>query len=333
MLRSGGSGPSQVVPDLAEFTPQRRTGVLVRDAAISLGVALALAALAVVIALMEGRPADALPATAILGGTAGLVASALTLAVLAAFPQRATAPNVRLLELASPGHPLLKRLMLDAPGTYTHSVLVGHLAEQAAEEIGAYPLLARVGGYCHDVGKLHRPEYFCENQMEVPNPHEATSPIDSAGIITAHVADGLMLADAYDLPESVREIIRQHHGTSLVRYFYAKAFSCQGAPTETEYRYEGERPTTREAALVMLADIAEAAVRCIRTPTNQRVEAVVRQVVEQRVADGQLEESGIRDADLEKVIRVYARMLQGMTHPRVDYPPESERAANERERV
>jgi len=307
--------------------------VLARDVAISLGVAAALAAVAVVIALLEGQAADVLPATAVLGGTAGLVASALTLAVLAAFPQHAPAPDVRLLELASPGHPLLKRLMLDAPGTYTHSLLVGHLAEQAAEEIAAYPLLARVGGYYHDVGKLHRPEYFCENQIEAPNPHEAAAPSDSAGIITAHVTDGLMLADAYALPESVCAIIREHHGTSLVRYFYEKAFSCQGAPTETEYRYEGERPNSREAALVMLADIAEAAVRCIRTPTSERVEAVVRQVVEQRVADGQLDESGIRDADLEKVTRVYARMLQGMTHPRVEYPPESERPVNERERV
>lgn len=285
----------------------------------SLVVTVTMAAVGVLLALALARSTPALVGAGALGAVAGLVASILAYGVLQLLENGSGPSDLRLLELASPGHPLLKRLMLDAPGTYSHSVLTGHLAENAAEAIGADPLLTRVGAYYHDIGKLHRPEYFCENLDESPDPHNETAPKDSADIITAHVTDGLALARAYGLPEQVRAIIGQHHGTSVVSYFYDKA-RATGEPVEADFRYAGERPASREAALVMLADAAEAAVRCIRTPTLPRVEGVVCSVIDQRIADHQLDDAGLSPSDLEKVVRVYARMLMGMSHPRVEYP-------------
>ncbi len=230
--------------------------------------------------------------------------------------------DVRLLELASPAHSLIRRLMMEAPGTYSHSVLAGNLAEAAAEEVGANPLLARVGAYYHDVGKLRRPEFFIENQTGPENPHDSTTPSLSAIIITAHVREGLELAKEYRLPPEVVDIIEQHHGDSLVSYFYNKAAESETdvAVVETDYRYTFSRPQSREAALVMLADAAEATVRSLKKPSPTRIETAVRRVVEDKMADGQLHDSELTLADLEKVMQVYSKMLASVYHRRVDYP-------------
>ena len=167
---------------------------------------------------------------------------------------------------ASPEHPLMRELMSKAPGTYAHSVAAANLAEAGAEEIGADALVARVGAYFHDVGKIRRPAYFFENQTSGENPHDEAKPSLSALIITAHVRDGMALGKEYRLPEKIQAIIRQHHGTALVSYFYHKAAATDAAVYEADFRYQGEKPQSREAALVMLADSSEAAVRALKTP-------------------------------------------------------------------
>jgi rRNA maturation RNase YbeY len=196
--------------------------------------------------------------------------------------------DIRLLELGNPGHPLLRRLMVEAPGTYSHSVMTANLAESAAEDIGANPLLARVGAYYHDVGKIRRPGFFVENQSEGINPHDNTAPSLSALIITAHVKEGLELAREHKLPEELTQIIEQHHGNSLVSYFYNKAKEADDGANEADFRYPGSRPQSREAALVMLADSCEAAVRALKKPLHPKVEATVRKIVDGKVGDGQL---------------------------------------------
>lgn len=258
-----------------------------------------------------------------------VAASAIAGAVAVLLGERLAAPlserlfgrttRVRLLELSSPSHPLLLRLMTDAPGTYSHSMLAANLAETAASAIGADPLLARVGAYYHDIGKIRRPVYFAENQAGESNPHDTESPSASAHIITAHVREGVDLAREYHLPPSVIEIIREHHGDSLVACFYTKA-SVDAPVAEDDFRYDAECPHSREAALVMLADSSEAAARCIRESTVSTVESTVRRVIEAKLTDGQLVESGLGGGDLETVARVYSRMLASIYHPRVAYP-------------
>ncbi len=228
--------------------------------------------------------------------------------------------DVRLLELASPASPLMRRLMMEAPGTYAHAILTGNLAESAAEAIGANPLLARVGAYYHDIGKIRRPTFFAENQVGCDNPHDNTSPSLSALIITAHVREGVELATEYHLPREVVDIVRQHHGTSMVSYFYQKAAAAGEAVVEADFRYTGELPASREAAIVMLADAAEAAVRATRKPTPPRIEETVRRVVMAKLEDHQLDHADLTFADVERIIGVYARMLANIHHTRIEYP-------------
>lgn len=258
---------------------------------------------------------------AALGGVGGVVAVVAALGLLAVFEALlGVTSDVRLLELANPSAPLLRRLMLEAPGTYTHAILTGNLAEAAAQAIGADPLLARVGAYYHDVGKLARPAFFVENQAGGASPHANTSPTLSALIITAHVREGVELAEQHRLPPEVIDIIRQHHGTSVVSYFYSKA-AANGEPVvEADFRYSGEPPTTREAAIVMLADAAEAAVRALTKPTPPRIEECVRKVVDAKLQDRQLDRADLTFSDMERIIEVYTLMLSGLYHPRVEYP-------------
>ena len=232
--------------------------------------------------------------------------------------------DVRLLEVAGPSHPLLQRLMSEAPGTYSHSVMTANLAEAAAAAIGANRLLTRVGAYYHDVGKLRRPGYFAENQSCSANPHDATTPALSALIITAHVTEGVQLAEQYRLPREIVDVIQQHHGTSIVSYFYSKATANGERVVEADYRYTGEVPSSREAALVMLADASEAAMRSLTNPTPERIDGVVRKVIELKRADHQLDLSDLTIADIELVTGVYAQMLEGVYHPRIKYPEFSE---------
>lgn len=259
---------------------------------------------------------------ALAGAVGGMLAAVLGYGLLPFFEHLfGVTTDVRLLELSNPGNPLLRELMVKAPGTYSHSVMTANLAEAAAEAIGANPLLARVGAYYHDIGKIRRPGFFVENQAGAANPHDRTAPSLSALIITSHVREGVELAEEGKLPKEIVDIIRQHHGTSLVSYFYNKAASEGDGPVfEADFRYDGKRPGTREAALVMLADSAEAAVRTVKKPTLPRIEAVVRKIVETKVSDGQLNEADLTLADIEKTIHVYAKLLASMYHPRIEYP-------------
>lgn len=255
------------------------------------------------------------------GGVGAFVAAVLGVAAVpVARRVLISRQDVRMIEAASPVHPLIKRLMMEAPGTYTHSLAVASLAEAGAEAIGADPLVARVGAYYHDVGKIRRPCYFFENLAEEENPHDDAKPSLSALIITSHVSDGLELAEEYDLPEQVRDIIREHHGTSLIRYFYHKAAAEDAGVYEADYRYHGGRPTSREAALVMLADSSEAAVRALKEPTTEAIEAAVHFVIDDKTGDHQLDEAHLAPGDVETIATTFTRMLVGMLHARCEYP-------------
>jgi putative nucleotidyltransferase with HDIG domain len=222
------------------------------------------------------------------------------------------ADDFRLLELSNPGSPLLRDLMTAAPGTYSHSIMTGSLAERAALEIGANALLARVGAYYHDIGKSVRPGFFVENQAGADNPHDIASPAQSAFVI--------------HLPAEVVDIIDQHHGTSLVACFYEKARKGDGTVLEADFRYDGTRPSTREAALVMLADVAEAAARTVSPPSEEKLSTTVRRVVDGKVADGQLRDSQMSQADIDRTVKVYAHMLASVYHARIQYPEDIEAA-------
>ncbi len=231
---------------------------------------------------------------------------------------------LRLLELANPAHPLLKKLLQVAPGTYNHSIQMGNLAEAAAEAIGADPLLARVGAYYHDIGKTVRPEYFVENQIYVDNPHNRLSPSLSKLAITAHVRDGEHLAKLYGLPAPVVDIIKQHHGTSVLSFFYHKAQEGSKDPVyEESYRYEEQKPQSKEAAIVMLADSVEAAVRAMQNPTRRKIQGVIQEIIKQKVQDGQLDESALTQGDLHKIRDSFDTSLRGLVGHRIRYPEQN----------
>ncbi|HHY92448.1 MAG TPA: HDIG domain-containing protein, partial [Firmicutes bacterium] len=232
---------------------------------------------------------------------------------------------LRLLELANPSHPLLRRLLLEAPGTYHHSIVVGNLAEAAADAVGADSLLVRVASYYHDIGKVKRPEFFIENQLLAPNPHDKMSPGLSALVITSHIKEGLELAREYKLPPAITAILQQHHGTTLVSYFYHQAaVENQGDVPEADFRYEGPVPQSKEAALVMLADSVEAAVRSLTSPTQGKIDGLIRKIIKDRLADGQLDQSDLTLRDLDRVATSFSRVIAGIYHPRVEYPDSRE---------
>lgn len=230
--------------------------------------------------------------------------------------------SLRLLELSNPNHPLLRKMLMEAPGSYHHSILVGNLAEAAAEAIGADPLLVRVGAQYHDIGKTKRPYFFVENQFGGENPHDKISPTLSTLIIISHVKDGVELAKEYQLPPVIIDFIREHHGTDLVKYFYQKALeNAHGeAVDERDFRYPGPKPQSKETALVMLADGVEAAVRSLSKPTPGRIEGLVRRLIKERLDGGQLDESNLTLRDLDKIAEAFVRVLTGIFHQRVEYP-------------
>ncbi|MBO8126755.1 MAG: HDIG domain-containing protein [Firmicutes bacterium] len=258
-----------------------------------------------------------------LGLVNGIVSSILAIGSLAYLESLfGITSSIKLLELANPNQPLIKRLLVEAPGTYHHSLMVANLAEAAAEAIGGDPLLARVGAYYHDIGKLKRPYFFVENQFSQENPHDKISPSLSTLIITSHVKDGVELAREAKLPQVIIDIIQQHHGTDLVKYFYHRAQENEkdGSVSERDFRYSGPRPQTKEAALVMLADSTEAAVRSMQKPTPGRLEAMVRKIIKERLDDGQLNESDLTLKDLDAIANNFVRVLSGIFHARVEYP-------------
>ena len=228
----------------------------------------------------------------------------------------------KLLDLADLNSPLLKKLLIEAPGTYHHSILVGNLAEVAAEAVGANGLLARVGAYYHDIGKIIKPEYFIENQQDHFNKHDSLKPTLSASVIKSHVKDGIKLALEYKLPEAVIRFIEDHHGTSLISYFYAQALKSDldDGVGEESFRYTGPRPRSRETAIVMLADITEASVRSLEKPNPAKIENVVRNTVTKKLEEGELSSSGLVMNDLETIIEKFIYVIMGIMHSRIEYP-------------
>ena len=230
------------------------------------------------------------------------------------------ATNAKLIELSNPNQPLLRRLLLEASGTYHHSIIVANLAEAGATAVGANGLLARVGAYYHDVGKLKRPLYFKENQMG-DNPHDRTDPRVSAAILTAHPRDGGQMAQKERIPAPIVDIIRQHHGDSPVLYFYDKASKLYGEDIDiSSFRYEGPRPRSKEAAVVMLADTIEAATRPLANPSPEAMEQMIRNLVSKKMADGQLNDSALTFSDLDKICASFVTVLTGVFHERIEYP-------------
>lgn len=228
---------------------------------------------------------------------------------------------IKLLELSNPNHDLLKRLLIEAPGTYHHSLMVGNLAEASAEFIGANPLLVRVGAYYHDIGKIKRPEYFVENQRGF-NPHEKIAPALSALIITSHVKEGIELAREARLPQVIIDFIAEHHGTGLAKYFYSRALEEEGGGniSEDSFRYEGPKPQSKEIALVMLADSVEAAVRSLPEPGIDSIHEMVRKIIRDKLNDGQLEECDLTFKDLDVIASTFCTVLEGVYHKRIEYP-------------
>lgn len=253
----------------------------------------------------------------------GILSSVLTIGIL---PFLETAFNitsaVKLLELSNPNQPLLRQLLVEAPGTYHHSILVGNLAEAAANAVKADALLARVGAYYHDIGKIKRPYFFIENQFAGENPHDKLTPSLSTLIITTHVKDGVEMAKENRLPQVIIDFIEQHHGTSLVSYFYSKAVEADRTESvsDTEYRYEGVKPKSKETAIVMLADSVEAGVRALQKPTPGRMEGLVRRIIKEKLEDGQLEESDLTFKELDAIAQAFLRILTGVFHTRIEYP-------------
>ena len=227
----------------------------------------------------------------------------------------------KLLELSNPNHPLLRRLLLEAPGTYHHSIIVANLAESAAEAIGANPLLARVGSYFHDIGKMKRPIYFKENQLG-EDPHQMTNPFVSAAILIAHTTDGLALAQNYRLPQEIQDIIIEHHGDTPVMFFYQKAMeeSDDQLVNIDDFRYDGRRPRSKESAIIMLADTVEAAVRAMQEPTPKTIRANIEKLLSHKIQDGQLSQAPITLSDIDKISEAFATVLNGVFHERIEYP-------------
>lgn len=234
---------------------------------------------------------------------------------------------LRLMELTNPNNELLRKLMIEAPGTYHHSLIVANLAETAVYDIGGNTALARAGAYYHDVGKLRYPQFFAENQSG-HNPHDELPPEKSAKIITGHTKGGLELAERYKLPPVVRDMIVEHHGNSLVKFFYFKALKLYGAENvnEADYRYQGRIPSSRESAVVMLADTVEAAVRSMlgHGKTMEEAEAAVKNLMKDKLDDGQLNNSGLTLNELETIRLAFLKVFHGMYHERVSYPEQKE---------
>lgn len=277
-----------------------------------------------VIGIVEETPWQLLLVSGlVLGLINGLLSSILTNGALPYLESTfGVTSSVKLLELSNPSNPLLRQLLTEAPGTYHHSIMVGNLAEAATEAVGGDHLLVRVGALYHDIGKIKRPYFFIENQLATDNPHDKIAPTLSTLILTSHVKDGVDLAREHKLPQRVIDIIEQHHGASLVKFFYHKALEGERAETvsEEEFRYDAPKPQTREAAIVMLADSVEAAVRAMKDPSSGQVEGLVRKLIKEKLMDGQLDECDLTLKDLDIIANAFLRVLSGVFHTRIEYP-------------
>jgi cyclic-di-AMP phosphodiesterase PgpH len=283
-------------------------------------------------------PGGPIVATRLLTPVAAAVTNALLSTSLAfvafAFVGRAfgITTSLQLLDLARPTHPLFRQVLIKAPGTYHHSLIVSNMAERAAEAIGADPLLVRVGSYYHDIGKLNRPYFFAENQFDGDNPHDALDAHTSADIIIGHVTEGVALADKYGLPERIKDFVREHHGTTLVSYFYRVAVNASddGNVDEDRFRYPGPRPQSRETAIVVLADGIEASIRARRPADSDATERVIRQITNDRLVSGQLDECDLTLKDLDRIRQAFTEVIQSVFQPRIQYPNRVRRRTPER---
>jgi hypothetical protein len=337
-LAAPGSDPrllmaAAVAGTIAAFTTGaggNRTAVIIRTA-VACGITNGLLA-AAVSAVFGLRVNHEHMAFAAVGGVVASFFAAGAIMVLER-PLRITT-ELRLLELSNPHEPVLRQLTVEAPATYAGSVSVGNLAEAAAEAVGADALLVRVGSYYHDIGKLKRPYYFVENQQGGPNPHDRLTPHLSARVIIAHVRDGLEIADQIGLPREVRASIAEHHGTTLVEYFYEKALQSSDDPVEvmeSAFRYHGPKPQTRESAIVMVADTVEAASRTLSDPDLTAIRTLVRNLIQHRIDDGQFDECNLTFADIHTIQDSLVRSLMATFHQRVKYPAHLEEDERARE--
>ncbi len=308
-----------VAGTLGVRTVRRRSQLLAASGIVAAGFALAV----VTVGLRYGWSAPEVGASVLRGAVNGLVSAALVTIALPVFEAAArVTTNLTLLELSDPNHPLLRRLATEAPGTYAHSIAMANLCEAACNAIGAGGLLARVGCYYHDIGKLRRPQFFVENQGHGANPHDKLKPDVSAGIIRAHVKEGIALAEEHRLPDAVKAFIPEHHGTLEISYFLERARAkgaLDGADAEA-FRYPGPRPRSVETAVAMLADGVEAALRVLDDPTPQQVRDAIEHLIEQRIQARQLAEAPLTLAQLDRVREEFVRVLGSMYHNRIDYP-------------
>lgn len=251
----------------------------------------------------------------------GLLSGALTIGLLPFFESIfGLLSTMRLIELSNPNHPLLKKILTETPGTYHHSVMVANLADASCEAIGANGLLARVGCYYHDIGKTKRPQYFIENQVSIKNPHDSLPPEKSRDIILAHGTQGADLLRKHKMPKEIIDVAEQHHGTSLLKFFYYKAKEENPEIREEDYRYVGPKPQTKEIAIISVADSIEAAVRSMKEPTSEKIKKLVDAIVEDKLKDGQFDECDLTMKELKTVKHVMCETLNGIFHSRIEYP-------------
>jgi len=291
---------------------------------VTIGVLAAASILATIsIGLSQGWSTRTILGSGLLGVVMALASAALAMMVMpAAESATRITTDLTLLELSDLGRPLLRRLALEAPGTWAHSLAMANLCESACNIIGANGLLARVGCYYHDIGKLASPGHFVENQGGGPNPHDLMRPQDSAKIIQSHVADGLALAEAAHLPQVVKAFIPEHHGTTYITYFLSRARGSDpdGRVDPADYRYPGPRPQSAETAVAMLADSAEAAIRVLPNPNPEAVRIAIEHLVQQKLGSGQLDDAPLTLRDLDRIKREFARVMSGTYHKRIGYP-------------
>lgn len=296
----------------------RQTRVSVLLAGVAAGVCNIVITFTVGLISSSGLTSALYPA--LISSVSGVLAAVLCIALTPAFEGIFNCvTTTRMVELSNPNQPLLRRLMLEAPGTYHHSIIVANLAEAAADAIGANGMLARVGAYYHDIGKIKRPNYFKENQMG-DNPHDRTDPRVSTAIITAHPREGLQLLRESRIPDEIRNIVLTHHGDTPVIYFYNKALTDKGEADINDFRYPGPRPNTREEAVVMLADTVEAAARAMTDPTPEKMRELIHKLIRGKIEDGQLDDCSLTFADISLIESSFVTVLSGAFHERIEYP-------------
>ena len=284
------------------------------------------------IGLINGMELDFYVKDGIWSIASGLFSGFIVMGLLPVFEHLFKVPtNISLLELSDLNHPLLKKLSMEAAGTYHHSITVGNLAEAACDSIGANSLLARVGAYYHDIGKMPKAEYFSENEMGSKSMHAKLAPSMSALIISKHVKEGVEIAKKYKLNSTIIDFITQHHGNSLVYYFYQKAIEKSGSGTvleEENFRYPGPKPQTKESAIVLLADSVEASSRALGDPTHSRIRHLVKKIINNKFIDGQLDECDLTLRDMHNIADSFVRVLMAIFHTRLNYPENTKKSPN-----